>query len=157
MGKKGRWIDASRLAQAGEQNAERLRRKLAAQLKIADTDVQLTCVYQGTTEEDAPLNCKAKVTYHWTLPQHGTVAHTTHLSHILYKSNGFVSSPCELKVPLLASCLPAAIQKNRIASMHKYKNDTVTVRHVALAKHYAVENYKTTFLTKNGRRVENLL
>ena len=131
MGKKGRAIETSRLVHAGEKNAERLRKKLAAQLRIADTDVQLTCVYQGTTEEDAPLNCKAKVTYHWTLP-HGTVAHATHLSNILYKSEGFASSPCELKVPLLASRLPAAIQKNRVASMHKYKNNTVTVRHVAL-------------------------
>ena len=50
-----------------------------------------------------------------------------------------------------------AIQKNRVASMRKYKNDAVTVRHVALAKHYAAENYKTTFLTKSGRRVEHLL
>ena len=76
MGKKGRWIDASRLAQAGEQNAERLRKKLAAQLRIADTDVQLTCVYQGTAEEEAPLNSTTKVTYHWTF-KHGTVIHTT--------------------------------------------------------------------------------
>ena len=29
------------------------RTKLAAQLRIADTDVQLTCVYQGTAEEEA--------------------------------------------------------------------------------------------------------
>ena len=155
MGKKCA-ITAERLAKACELAAERLREKTAAQLRIDAEAVKLKCVYKGLTQEDAPLNALAKVTFHWSLPE-GMVEHKTTVSHVLYRGpEGFTIVPWELKVPLLASCIPAAITQHQIPSMLKYKGCDVKVRSLALAKHYA-GNYQTTLLVKQSQNVEHLL
>ena len=104
-----RKITPDRLVRAGEQAADRARKRVSAALKCDEDAVSVDCAYQGPEkeEEERNLHCLMKVKFLWSTSG-GTLAHWVLAAKALH-AGGIRGMPWEFKRPVVASRFPAPI------------------------------------------------
>ena len=105
--------------------------------------------------KDAPLRSTTKLVYIWQVEGAEPMEHRTlacKMLHCVGKSN----VPRPLKVPLLCSILPHAIEERRLVpAMHQYNREQIHCHGLAVALDHE-GTYDTTILNVRGKRVEHL-
>ena len=109
---RGERITQGRLRDGGEVAARCVFQNICAMLNLSEAEraaaaenIKVTCVYKGTTVQDAPLHSQQAVTYEWSVNDNGPFEHKSCVNktvgtpkyapppHIL-SSMSFVLPPC---------------------------------------------------------------
>ena len=119
-------ITEGRLIAAGVATSKAVVVAMGTALKtVGIPDDVVKCVYKGTVQEDEPLRCLTKLRYDWILRGEGfevVVEHTLLAAKALHCPRGKCPRiPRQVKLPLLAACLPTAIAHRRhLPAMSKH-------------------------------------
>ena len=102
------------------------------QLTEGDLVNVLECRYKGTEQDDEPLRSNTRVQFAWTIPDMGAHTNTVFACKVLHVP---MRTPYAAKLPLLAKCLPVAIQKHKLVPAMK-RHDGAECSAIGLPKHF---------------------
>lgn len=106
-------ISAERLREAAQRASSQALSLMAERMNVELDDSLLTCTYQGTNEDDAPLRSETSIVFEWRLLDGQSVKTYTVPQQVLYtyRYKKGMSLPTSFKKAFFFACLPIYFQR----------------------------------------------